>query len=879
MKERAHVAQGTRAPLIDRSTVAADRFASKSLSGARPSTHSRARARALFLAVGLSILAFALGAPQASAERAYKTQLTGTPTGGGGSDVPFTHPWGLAVDGADNVWVSDVDAGFVDKFNLSNAFIAQGNGELNGNREWTGEYTRSVTFSDASEKLFVADSGHDDLWVARGDGSLEGDIKGEGATWGVGCCFIYAAADNSTGPTAGDVYVTSSAGTVTRIDSSGVAAPFSAVESYIAGSQITGTPEGPFEGLEGATIDSSGNLYVIETVKNVVDEFTSSGKFVQTFTGLTGTATAAAVDPTNKDLLVATVSGVVDEFSSAGTLIGELTGTATPAGSIGVPLGIAVNSVGEVYVSDGVNHVVDIFGPSGPPLSRLPLTVEKTGAGVGTVTSLPGGINCGATCSHEYAEGKTVKLTATPNAKSEFVGWTGGGCSGTGSCEVTLSKATTVKAAFLALPQQVLSVEVNDGAAGTVASSPGGIECGSVCSAEFNEGSTVTLIPTATVGFRFVGWSGCTAEAGENCEVELTASKAVKAEFEARPKFALNVNDEGTGKGTVTSAPGPINCEPEGAGICSAEVTETFTVVLSATPVVGSTFVKWSGCTSETEGKCEVTIAAETTVAADFSQTLPGVTTDATATVTATTAAVTGRVNPKGAISACKFVYGPTTAYGAEVPCEPGAVSGTTAQSVRATLPSLAPNTTYHYKLVATNSGGETGGTDSAFQTSREATALEDEVAAKVQQEAEAAASRIRKEAEDAASAAQSKLEGEAVAGRMQEMEAVLKRALDEEAAIRSQEEGHPAALKIVAVKVGAHGLTFRLGTAHKGSVRISGAGLKTTARTVAAGTHQFRVSLNSAGIRARKHGKKIKITVRITVGGKTTSLSRTVKL
>ena len=65
------------------------------------------------------------------------------------------------------------------------------------------------------------------------------------------------------------------------------------------------------------------------------------------------------------------------------------------------------------------------------------LGVVPSGAGTGTVTSIPDGIACGVTCSANYASGTTVTLTATPAAGSTFLGWTGGGCSGTGTCTVT----------------------------------------------------------------------------------------------------------------------------------------------------------------------------------------------------------------------------------------------------------------------------------------------------------------------------------------------------------------------------------------------------------------------------------------------------------
>lgn len=74
------------------------------------------------------------------------------------------------------------------------------------------------------------------------------------------------------------------------------------------------------------------------------------------------------------------------------------------------------------------------------------LTVVKSGPG--TVTSSPAGITCGATCTARYVEGTVITLTATPDAGQTFVGWSGGGCSGTGTCVVTLGAATEVRATF-----------------------------------------------------------------------------------------------------------------------------------------------------------------------------------------------------------------------------------------------------------------------------------------------------------------------------------------------------------------------------------------------------------------------------------------------
>jgi len=79
------------------------------------------------------------------------------------------------------------------------------------------------------------------------------------------------------------------------------------------------------------------------------------------------------------------------------------------------------------------------------------LTVSKTGTGSGTVTSAPAGVSCGATCTGKFAEGAEVTLSATPASGSNFAGWSGAGCSGTGPCVVTIgSAAAGVTATFTA---------------------------------------------------------------------------------------------------------------------------------------------------------------------------------------------------------------------------------------------------------------------------------------------------------------------------------------------------------------------------------------------------------------------------------------------
>ena len=96
----------------------------------------------------------------------------------------------------------------------------------------------------------------------------------------------------------------------------------------------------------------------------------------------------------------------------------------------------------------------------------------------------------------------------------------------------------------------------------------------------------------------------------------------------------------------------------------------------------------------------------------------PEVTSDEASSVTPTSAIVNARVNPNGAeVSDCHFEYGASESYGHSVPCGSLPGSGESPAAVSATLGSLSENTTYHFRIVATNPGGTSYGSEKTFTT------------------------------------------------------------------------------------------------------------------------------------------------------------------
>jgi hypothetical protein len=81
-------------------------------------------------------------------------------------------------------------------------------------------------------------------------------------------------------------------------------------------------------------------------------------------------------------------------------------------------------------------------------IQRLDLTVSRAGTGTGKVTSSDGKISCPSTCVATYDYGSKINLSATPDANQSFTGWIGEGCTGQGSCQVTITAAASVTANF-----------------------------------------------------------------------------------------------------------------------------------------------------------------------------------------------------------------------------------------------------------------------------------------------------------------------------------------------------------------------------------------------------------------------------------------------
>jgi uncharacterized repeat protein (TIGR02543 family) len=216
--------------------------------------------------------------------------------------------------------------------------------------------------------------------------------------------------------------------------------------------------------------------------------------------------------------------------------------TATPAsGSLFAGWsGACSNSSGTCAVTmDASKSVTSTFAVP----SSYTLSVSSVGSG--TVSSTPTGINCGSDCTESYSSGTQVTLSATPATGYTFSGWSGACTNSSGTCSVTMNTAQNVLATFKNSSNFMLTVAKTG--AGTVSSSPTGINCGADCTENYTDGSKVTLTATPVSGATFLGWLGNCTGTSSTCSVTMTTAQNVTARF-----------NTGTTT-TVFTAPNPSN--------------------------------------------------------------------------------------------------------------------------------------------------------------------------------------------------------------------------------------------------------------------------------------------------------------------------------
>jgi uncharacterized repeat protein (TIGR02543 family) len=230
--------------------------------------------------------------------------------------------------------------------------------------------------------------------------------------------------------------------------------------SYNSGTLITltTTPASghAFAGWSGACNGAGSCQVTMSQARTVTATFTAP--LTTRLLTVTGSGTGSGSVTSSPSGINCTISGSSESGTcsasyNSGTLI---TLTATPAsGHTFAGWSGACSGAGSCQVT--MSQARTVTATFTAPLTTHLLTVTGSGTGSGSVTSSPSGINCsisgggesGNCGPHAYTSGTVVTLTAAPAGGHTFAGWSGA-CSGSGSCQVTMSQARTVTATFTA---------------------------------------------------------------------------------------------------------------------------------------------------------------------------------------------------------------------------------------------------------------------------------------------------------------------------------------------------------------------------------------------------------------------------------------------
>ncbi len=232
------------------------------------------------------------------------------------------------------------------------------------------------------------------------------------------------------------------------------------------------------------------------------------------------------------------------------------------------------------------NHTISaVFGLDA---NIVTLTVNTAGTGGGTVTLNPPGPT--------YTAGTVVTLTATPAISSTFIGWSGDVDGSAPSMTVTMDVNKAITATFAI---NTFVITPTAGLNGTIIpSTPQTV----------NYGANRTFTITPNSGYHIVDVDVDGVSQGPidlYAFTNITANHTLSAAF-AVSDYTLTVSYAGNGTGSVLlNPPGPSYA----AGTL---------ITLTATPLISSTFVGWSGDVSGTSSPITVTMDANKTITATF---------------------------------------------------------------------------------------------------------------------------------------------------------------------------------------------------------------------------------------------------------------------
>jgi streptogramin lyase len=529
-------------------------------------------------------------------------------------------------------------------------------------------------------------SGPGGIWFTETSKNQIGRVT----TGGIMSEFKGGAHDKPVGVTAGpdgNVWYTATGrgGAIGRIT------PLGAVTEFVTGLTTNSAPQD-------IELGPDGNLWFTETAGNRIGRITPSGTITEFSAGITGPPQEITTGPDGNLW-----------FTQAGTLpaIGRITTTGAVSefstGPSTAPQGITAGADGNLYFTDNGANVIGRVTPSGS-IAVFSAGLSASAGLEGIATGVDGRLWFG-----EAAAKKLGRMTVGPTAGAVTT-------SGVGTTTATLNAPVTPNSEDTTY--------------------------------HFEWGTTTAYGQATTETAAGTGASARTATA-------TLTGLAVSTPYHVR---VVATNATGTTVGPdrifTTTAPGAPTATSEAATGVGAD-TATLNAVVNQTQGATTTYHFDWGTTASYGQRIP---ASEASVASDGSDhavardlaglepnttyhfrvvattgsevttgddemfttaaVLPNATTASAGAVSGGSATLSGTVDPMNSPTTYRFEWGETTAYGNTAPAADTAVGGDHApHAVLEALSGLAPNTNYHFRLVASSLAGTTAGTDQVFTT------------------------------------------------------------------------------------------------------------------------------------------------------------------
>ncbi|OYU83808.1 MAG: hypothetical protein CFE24_09600 [Flavobacterium sp. BFFFF2] len=296
---------------------------------------------------------------------------TGGSTNATGPAASFNNPTGITVDASGNVYVAETPNHVIRKISSAGVvsiFAGSGTpGSANGQGTAASFYNPHGLAVDAAGNVYVADSSNAKIRKITPEG-LVSDFAGSGTAGtadGIGTAASFGGVIAVAVDASGNVYVSDSSNHLVRkITSGGVVTTLANLVADASDPSTSNTA--------GIAVDASGNVYVAEFNSNIIRKITPGG-------------------------VVTTLAGSATQGSANGTGI---------AASFSGPLGLAVDSFGNVYAADLGNHKIRKITPEG-------VVSDSAGSGTGSVASLwsPTGVAVDASGKVCVADYHTSNIT------------------------------------------------------------------------------------------------------------------------------------------------------------------------------------------------------------------------------------------------------------------------------------------------------------------------------------------------------------------------------------------------------------------------------------------------------------------------------------